>query len=118
MDCFFCHEPAGKVSKDVRAVLCGNCTARLANPPENKPAAVKYTAEEKATRKAERAARKVEKLEKMKSAIKGRGRGWHLKKLFAFEGKFYSFGKEISDVEAAKLRKELIKAEAAKPVNF
>lgn len=34
----------------------------------------------------------------------GFGRGWHLKKLFEHNGKFYSFGKEITAVEADALR--------------
>lgn len=34
----------------------------------------------------------------------GFGRGWHLKKLFEHEGKFYSFGQEVTAAQADKLR--------------
>jgi hypothetical protein len=36
----------------------------------------------------------------------GKGRGWHLKKVFTYAGKFYSFGKEVSEKEFKKLSKE------------
>jgi hypothetical protein len=68
------------------------------------------TVEEKLQRKADRVSAKKAKLEKKKTAKKGKGRGWHLKQLFEFDGQFYSFGKAVGDAEVAKIRKALKKA--------
>lgn len=110
MNCFFCRNDAGRVSKDAKAVLCATCTQRLVAPPELKSPIAKLSAEDKAARKAEKAAKKVAKLEKLKTATRGRGRGWHLKKLFEFEGEYFSMGKAITADEAMKIRKALAKA--------
>lgn len=107
--CFFCRNACPQASKDATAVLCSHCVQKLVGPPDLKPPAEKLSAEEKAERKAAKEAKKAEKLEKMKTAVRGRGRGWHLKRLFEFDGKYYSMGKEISSVEAMKIRKELAK---------
>jgi hypothetical protein len=115
MDCFFCRGDAGRTNKDVKAVLCGTCVQKLVNPPDLKPVPEKLSPEAKAERKQAKAAKRVEKLEKLKTAARGRGRGWHLKKLFEFEGQYFSMGKAITAAEALKLRKALAKTEAADP---
>jgi hypothetical protein len=110
MKCFFCDTPVpGTDAKTTKAVLCGKCVARLSDPPDLKPPPAKLSVEEKEVKKAEKEEKKAAKLEKMKTAKRGFGRGWHLKKLFEFEGKYFSMGKEITDAEAAKLRKKLKK---------
>lgn len=110
LKCFFCREECPKASKDAKAILCDRCTLRLSAPPDIKVTAPKPTVEEKAAKKEEKAKKKAEKLEKMKTAKRGFGRGWHLKKLFEFEGQYFSMGKEISAADAAKIRKQLKKA--------
>lgn len=110
MNCFFCRADAGRVSKDAKAVLCATCVQKLAGAPEIKAPVVKLSAEQKLERKQARAAKKVARLEKLKTAVRGRGRGWHLKKLFEFEGQYFSMGKLITADEAMKIRKALAKA--------
>lgn len=109
MNCFFCRADAGRTSKDAKAVLCARCVQRLVGAPDIKPPVEKLTAEQKAERKQARAAKKVAKLEKLKTATRGRGRGWHLKKLFEFEGQYFSMGEAITADQAMKIRKELAK---------
>lgn len=110
MNCFFCRNPVkGSNAKEVKSVLCGTCTAKLSDPPEIKEQPAKLSIEEKEAKKAEKQKKKAERLEKMKTAKRGFGRGWHLKKLFEFEGQYFSMGKEITEAEAAKLRKKLKK---------
>jgi len=83
----------------------------MAAPPAQ-PVNSALSYEEKQERKAAREARKKEKLEKAKNAVRGRLRGWHKKPLFEHEGKYYSYGKEVTEFEAVKLRKELAEKEA------
>jgi hypothetical protein len=110
MKCFFCDYPVKTTNpKETKAVLCGSCVAKISDPPEIKEVAPKLSIEEKAERKAIRAEKKKEKLEKLKTAKRGMGRGWHLKKLFEFEGTYFSMGKEITPAEASKLRRTLKK---------
>lgn len=115
MNCFFCRAEAGKADKDVKAVLCGNCVQRLCGAPEPSVTAPKLSFEERKARKTARAEKKVAKLEQLKTAKRGRGRGWHLKKLFEADGQYFSMGKEINALEANKLRKALAKTEAIDP---
>jgi hypothetical protein len=115
MDCFFCKADAGRVSKDAKAVLCATCVQKLVNPPDIKPVPEKLSPEAKAERKAAKVAKRTEKLEKLKTATRGRGRGWHLKKLFEFDGQYFSMGKEVSAAEALKLKNALAKTEAVDP---
>ncbi len=97
------------VDNKVHAVLCPRCVQHVADPPVQPKPYVAPSVEDKATKKAEREAKKKAKLEAKKTAKRGKGRGWHLKQLFEFEGQFYSFGKEIGDAEVAKIRKTLKK---------
>ena len=106
INCIFCKR-ATMVDAKVHAVLCPNCVQRTADAPAMPKPTVVVSVEEKAARKAERAQKKKDKLEAKKTATRGKGRGWHLKQLFEFEGQFYSFGKEIGDAEVAKIRKTL-----------
>lgn len=99
--------------KDVASFICSRCTAKMVPAPEEKPKVVALTPEEKEAKAVAKEEKKKAKLEKMK--IKGRGKGWHLKRLFEFDGKFYSFGKEIDAAEAFKIKKDIKdKAEAPK----
>ncbi len=107
--CIFCKRPT-MVDAKIHAVLCPRCVQHVADPPALPKPSVIVSAEDKAARKAERLQRKKDKLEAKKTAKKGKGRGWHLKQLFEFDGQFYTFGKEIGDAEVAKIRKELKKA--------
>jgi len=107
MDCFFCGNLVDGVGHDTVAVLCSTCTSRLTGVPEEKPQVQRLPYEERKARKEARQAKKLAKLEQKKSAKRGRGRGWHLKKLYEEDGKFYSFGKEIDASTVVKLKKEL-----------
>ena len=109
MHCFFCHDDVPGVGKEIKAVLCGRCTARLSDPPHLAPPPVKLTVEEKEAKKAAKVEKKKAKLEKLKTAKRGFGRGWHLKKLFEFENEYFSFGKKITTAEAVKIRRQLKK---------
>jgi hypothetical protein len=60
---------------------------------------------ERIARKAARHLRRKEKLAASKSA--GKGRGWHLKKLFLWEDSYFSFGKPIDAAEAVKIKKAI-----------
>lgn len=109
VDCFFCGKTVATDSR-VGALLCGDCTARLSDAPIQPKTIVKLDPDEKKARKEARIEKKKAKLEAKKTAKKGKGRGWHLKQLFEFDGEFYSFGKKIGDAEVAKIRKALKKA--------
>ena len=108
IDCFFCGKTVTSDSR-VGAVLCGECVAKLSDAPVQPKPTVVVSADEKKARKEARVEKKKAKLEAKKTAKKGKGRGWHLKQLFEFEGTFYSFGKLIGDAEVAKIRKALKK---------
>lgn len=115
MDCFFCRCDAGRTNKDTKAVLCGSCVQKLVNPPDLKPVPEKLSPEAKAEKRQAKVAKRTEKLEKLKSATRGRGRGWHLKKLFEFDGEYFSMGKAITAAEAVKIRKSLAKTDVVNP---
>ena len=100
LDCMFCRTPT-RTDINTTSVLCGACVSRLADPPARVAAPV--SPEVKAARKQERVERKAERVAAKAAAPKGRGRGWHLKRLFMWEGQAYSFGKPISAKEATKL---------------
>lgn len=115
MFCFFCRREAGKPPKDTKAILCGDCVQRCVGAPDIKPPAPKLTVAEKIEKKKIRVAKKAEKLTAMKSAARGRGRGWHLRRLFEFEGEYFSMGEKIDAAQAARIRKELAKAPITLP---
>ena len=104
--CIFCKSEM-KVSVEAAAGLCDRCVARLADPPKQPVAAPVLAPGEKKARKEAREAKKAAKLQAAKTATKGKGQGWHFKPLFEWEGKFYSYGKEIDDAEVARIRKIL-----------
>lgn len=114
MRCFFCKREVDDVGADCKAVLCARCVARCVGPPELKASVPKLSYEEKKARKLEREEKKKAKLESMKTAKRGKGRGWHLKKLFIYEDKFFSYGEEVSALQAKKLKKEIAAEEAIK----
>lgn len=116
MDCFFCKTDAGKVGTDTKAVLCGACVQKLTGAPEIKDPTPKLSFAERSAKKAERVARKAERLQKLKTAKRGRGRGWHLKKLFEFDGEYFSMGEKITPDQAAKIRKALAASTPALPI--
>lgn len=100
LDCMFCRTPT-RTDINVSSVLCGNCVARLADAPARVAPVV--TPEVKAERAQARAERKIAKQAAKAAAPAGRGRGWHLKRLFMWEGQAYSFGKPITAKQASKL---------------
>lgn len=114
MRCFFCKREVEDTADDLAAVLCARCVARCVGPPEFKTQAPKVSYDEKKARKLEREEKKKAKLETMKTAKRGKGRGWHLKKLFQYEDKFFSYGEEVTALVAAKLKKEVAAEDAAK----
>jgi hypothetical protein len=105
-DCFFCRKPV-MTDATTSDLLCDHCVARLSDPPAQPKPVVVVTVEEKAAKKEAKVAKKLAKLEAKKTATKGKGRGWHLRQLFEFDGTFYSFGKEIDDKQVARIRKQL-----------
>lgn len=115
MNCFYCRNDAGKTGNETIAILCGDCVQRLTGAPDLKPIAPKLSIEERAAKKALKLQKKTEKLEHMKTQTRGRGRGWHLKKLFEFQGMYYSMGIEITAIEAMKLKNQLAKTQSIDP---
>src|ERR1017187_7788731 len=109
IECIFCKRPT-MVDNKVHAVLCPRCVQHVVDPPTQPKPYVAPNVEAKEAKKAERAEKKKAKLEAKKTAKRGKGRGWHLKQLFEWEGQFYSFGKAIDDAAVAKIRKALKKA--------
>jgi hypothetical protein len=108
LECFFCRKIV-QVDAKTGATLCATCVSKLADAPVQPKPTVVVTAAEKKARKEERLAKTAATLAAKKTATKGKGRGWHLKELFAWEGEFYSFGQKISDAAVAKLKKKLKK---------
>jgi hypothetical protein len=92
MNCFFCRTSV-TASRGVKAILCGNCTQRLAGSPTTIGRAPKREVD--ATQLLRKPRRKRgEKKVMVAKASSGWGRGWHLKKEFvAPDGNTYSFGK-------------------------
>ena len=111
MLCFFCSRDVPSYGEKVKAVLCSHCVARLAGAPDIAPPIQRLSKAERDERKEAKIAKKKAKLEAMKTTARGKGKGWHLKKVFAFEGAYFSFGKEITAAEAAKLMKQVKKEE-------
>lgn len=89
--------------------LCATCVSKLSDPPPMPKPTVIVTVEEKKARKEMKLEKKKATLEAKKNAKRGKGRGWHLKQLFEFDGEFYSFGKPVGDAEVAKIRRALKK---------
>jgi hypothetical protein len=111
MLCFFCKRDVPSHDPKAKAVLCSSCVARLAGAPDLAPPVQRLSKAERDERKEAKLAKKKAKLEAMKTKTRGKGKGWHLKKVFAFEGSYFSFGKEITAAEAAKLMKQVKKEE-------
>jgi hypothetical protein len=99
LECMFCRVST-RCDQNTVSVLCGTCVANLTDAPA--PPRQPVTDEARAERKAARAERKQQKAVAPKANC-GRGRGWHLKKLFMWEGQAYSFGKPITAREATRL---------------
>lgn len=101
VDCFFCHTPT-ETNADTSALLCGRCVSKLTGAPElPKP---QLTAEARKVRKMERTARReAKRAAQLANPTRGRGRGWHLKRVFEWEGQFYSFGQPITAEQAREL---------------
>jgi ribosomal protein L37AE/L43A len=106
LDCMFCRTPT-KTDMDTSAILCGNCTARLADPAVRPSPTVNpteaYAARQE--RKQQRVEARKQAQARKSNAVKGRGRGWHLKRVFEWEGQFYSFGELITPARAQELIK-------------
>lgn len=111
MLCKECNSDLGETyipSKNIKSVICWKCVAKSVAPPEQAKIVKKLSVEEKELKKADRAQKK---LEKMNSAKKGKLRGWHKKKLFEHDGQFYSFGNPIPDEEVLRIKKEILNEE-------
>lgn len=106
LDCMFCRTPT-RCDAETSAILCGGCVAKLTDAPAPVKPSVspqeRYAQKEQ--RKLERAQRKQEATARKSNAVKGRGRGWHLRKVFEWEGQFYSFGELITPARARELMK-------------
>lgn len=109
MECNECGNEEDYIpSKTATGLICSRCVSKMVAPPDPPKSVTKANSaspEEKAAKAAEKEKKKAEKLEKMKT--RGRGKGWHLKRLFEYDGKFYSFGKEIDANSALKIKKEI-----------
>ncbi len=107
MLCKECNADVGySPGKGIKSVICWRCIAKIVAAPETPRVIKKLTTEERSSKKEEREKKKIEKLN---SAKKGRLRGWHKKKLFEHDGRFYSYGNPVSDADAMKIKKELQK---------
>jgi hypothetical protein len=72
MECKLCLSNGVMVSKDVKSVICGRCTAQQVDPPEVKPP---------------------------KTDDDKRPKGWHLKKEYISpSGKIYHRGREVNEL--------------------
>ena len=109
MSCSRCFNDVERHGEKLKSILCSDCVAREAAPPEIHAPIQRLSAEEKKARKEARLEKRKAKLEAMKTKTRGKGKGWHLKRLFMFEGLYFSFGKEITAVEAAKIMKDVKK---------
>lgn len=107
--CIFCRRSVVIDARNASA-LCAVCVAKLADAPPPPKTIVVLAPEEKEAKKEEKRAKKVAKLEAKKTATRGKGRGWHLKQLFEWEGEFFSFGKPVNGTDVAKIRKTMKKA--------
>jgi len=115
MECSKCSEWVEQVGDKCTSVICSDCVAQEIPAPEIAAPIQRLSHDEKKARKEARLLKKKAKLEAMKTKTRGKGKGWHLKKLFMFEGLYFSFGKEISALEATKLMAELKKEPEGKP---
>ena len=111
MLCFFCRRDVPSHDPKAKAVLCSHCVSRLAGAPELPSPVQRLSYEERKAKKEAKAEKKKAKLEAMKTKTRGKGKGWHLKRVFHYEGQYFSFGKEITPEAAAKLMKAEKKAE-------
>ena len=93
MECFFCGSPV-TADEDTRAILCAQCTARLAGTPVE---INKFPKREVSMTDMIAKQTKTPKAPKTAKPTAGFGRGWHLRKEFtAPNGDRYSFGKLIT----------------------
>lgn len=102
MLCFFCRSEVPRTSSDVSAVLCGGCVQRITGAPAEAVTAKKKVLVDGKVVKRKRGRPRKNPVKAKKASV-GRGRGWHLKKLFQYENQYYSFGKPISEKEASQM---------------
>jgi len=99
LKCFNCRV-AVRVDKETKAVLCADCTNRIAGVPESLlPPAPKLTKSGKPRKKRGTAVKKVP---------SGKPRGWHFKICYVHkDGTVWSRGELVTDPKVAKkLKKE------------
>jgi hypothetical protein len=103
----FCRTPT-RCDTDTASILCGRCVARLADAPAQPKPTVNPTEAyaQKQQRKLEREQHRKQAQVRKAAVVKGRGRGWHLKRVFEWEGQFYSFGELITPTRAQELMKQ------------
>ena len=106
MRCVSCTNDVPNVNKTTKSVTCPRCVQLATSPPDLSPVIVRLSYEERKDRKAERAVRKAARIQALLNKPKGRGRGWHLKRTFPWEGKFYSYGEEVTEQAYRKLQME------------
>lgn len=109
MSCDKCGLDVERHGEKLKGIICSDCVAREVGPPEIPAPVQRLSVDEKKARKEARLEKRKAKLEAMKTKSRGKGKGWHLKRLFMFEGLYFSFGKEITAVEAAKIMKDVKK---------
>jgi len=121
LDCKECGIEGADVDGDVVEFTCARCVQKVVIPPPRpKPKLTKEEKELKAARKIERAKLREAKKQGLDFDPKdlGFGRGWHRKALFTTEisgkARYFSFGKEITKKQYAKLEKERSKKADAK----
>jgi hypothetical protein len=98
MKCMFCKTEEPRADKKAKAILCGNCVAKLASPPAAYKATPRVEAEEAPVKRGRGRPKKDTTAPKKVASVKstGFGRGWHLKRHFvAPDGTTYSFGKPL-----------------------
>jgi len=98
MKCMFCKTDEPRADTKAKAILCGNCVAKLASPPATYKATPRAEAEEAPVKRGRgRPKKDTAAPKKVAKAPSGIGpRGWHLKKHYvAPDGTTYSFGKPL-----------------------
>ena len=97
LECKRCTEEVDVKSKDIADVICDRCSmlaAQGADPTLGQTLAQIKDAKPKKPR-APYGSKKAERL--AKAALPKRGKGWHLKGYFEWEGQIYSFGQLVTD---------------------
>lgn len=93
-----------EISNHSKSGICEDCVRDSVAPPEQPKPVVRLSVDERKERKAARAIRKAEREAAKATRPRGRGQGWHKKKLVEIDGQWYSRGREITPEEAERIR--------------